>query len=117
NAAIAIKKFFPEVQAEKGDGSPIPLPIFFNGERITPAQLAIAQQEIHNIIETAKKEGFDLSSYFYPRRTTSKKDLHIPQIPSYANIAGAAFSRKPAVYRDRYAHEYYKSLAKEYFLQ
>lgn len=117
NAAIAIKKFFPEVQAEKGDGSPIPLPIFFNGEKITPAQLAIAQQEIHNIIKTAKKEGFDLSSYFYPRYTTSKKDLHIPQIPSYANIAGAAFSRKPAVYRDRYAHEYYKSLAKEYFLQ
>jgi cellulose biosynthesis protein BcsQ len=117
NAAIAIKKFFPEVQAEKADGSPIPLPIFFNGEKITPPQLAIAQQEINNILKIAKKEGFDLLPYFYPRYTNSKRDLHIPQIPSYANIAGAAFSRTPAVYRDRSAHEYYKTLAKEYFLQ
>lgn len=59
----------------------------------------------------------DLLPYFYPRYTASKKDLHIPQVPSYANIAGSAFSRIPAVYRDRSAHEYYKNLAKEYFLQ
>jgi cellulose biosynthesis protein BcsQ len=117
NAAIAIKKFFPEVQAKKADGTPVPLPIFFNGEKITPPQLAIAQQEINNIIKVAKREGFDLLPYFYPRYTNARRDLHIPQIPSYANIAGAAFSRTPAVYRDRSAHEYYKNLAKEYFLQ
>lgn len=117
NAAIAIKKFIFEVQNEKGDGSPIPLPIFFNGEKITPPQLAIAQKEINNILKTAKKEGFNLLPYFYPRYTHAKKDLHIPEVPSYANIAGAAFSRTPAVYRDRSAHEYYKNLAKEYFLQ
>lgn len=117
NAAMAITKFFPDVQAEKKDGGPIPLPIFFNGEKITPPQLATAQQEIGNIIKAARKEKFDLLPYFYPRYTASRKDLHIPQVPSYANIAGSAFSRIPAVYRDRSAHEYYKNLAKEYFLQ
>lgn len=117
NAATAIKKFIPEVQAEKGDGSPIPLPIFFNGEKITPPQLAAAQQEINNLIKAAKKDGFNLTPYFYPRFTNAKRDLHIPQIPSYANIASSAFSRTPAVYRDRAAHDYYKNLVKEYFLQ
>jgi cellulose biosynthesis protein BcsQ len=117
NAARAMKDFIPEVQREKGDGSPIPLPIFFNGEKITLPQMAVAQQEINNILKTAKKEGFDLLSYFYPKYTNSNKDLYIHEVPSYAHIAGAAFSRIPAVYRNRPAHEYYKNLAKEYFLQ
>lgn len=117
NAATAIKKFIPEVQKAKADGSPISLPIFFNGEKITLPQLAVAQQEIKNIIETARKEKFDLLPYFYPKYTNAKKDLHVHQIPSYANIAGSMFSRIPAVYRDKFAHEYYKNLAKEYFLQ
>lgn len=117
NAATAIKKFIPEVQKEKADGSPIPLPIFFNGEKITQSQLAVAQQEIRNIIELARKEKIDLLHYFYPKYTNAKKDLHIHEIPSYANIASSTFSRIPAVYRDKFAHEYYKNLAKEYFLQ
>jgi cellulose biosynthesis protein BcsQ len=117
NAATAIKKFIPEIQAEKDNGTPIPLPIFFNGEKITAPQLAVAQQEINNIIKTSRKEGIDLLPYFYPRFTNAKKDLHIHEIPSYANIASSAFSRIPAVYRDRSALEHYKSLAKEYFLQ
>jgi cellulose biosynthesis protein BcsQ len=117
NAAIAIKKFIPEVQQEKNDGSPVPLPIFFNGEKITGPQLAVAQREIGNIIKAAKKEKVDLLPYFYPRYTNARKDLHIPQVPSYANIASSAFSRVPAVYRDRSAHDFYKNLAKEYFLQ
>ncbi|OUL22594.1 cobalamin biosynthesis protein CobQ [Nostoc sp. T09] len=117
NAAMAIKKFIPEVQSKKADGSPIPLPIFFNGEKMTPPQLAVAQQEITNILKTAKKEGFNLLPYFYPKYTNAKKDLHIHEVPSYANIANSAFSRIPAVYRDRSAHEYYKDLAQEYFLQ
>ncbi len=116
NAATVIKKFIPEVQVEKANGSPIPLPIFFNGERSTEPQLDVARKEINNIIRAAKQEKFDLLPYFYPRYTT-RKDFHIHQVPSYANIAGAAFSRVPAVYRDRSAHEYYKDLAKEYFLQ
>ncbi|MGF1937763.1 MAG: AAA family ATPase [Nostoc sp. ChiQUE02] len=117
NAAIAIKKFIPEVQSKKADGSPIPLPIFFNGEKITPFQLEVAQKEINNILKTAKKEGFDLLSYFYPKYTNANRDLRVHEVPSYANIASSAFSRTPAVYRDRSAHEYYKNLAKEYFLQ
>lgn len=117
NAAMAMKKFIPEVQSKKADGSPISLPIFFNGEKITLPQLAVAQQEINNIIKTAKKEGFDLLSYFYPRYSNANRDLYIHEVPSYANIAGSAFSRIPAVYRYQSAHEYYKNLAKEYFLQ
>lgn len=117
NAAKAIQKFIPEIQAAKEDGNPIALPIFLNGEKITQPQLEVAQQAINNIIVNAKKEGFNLRPYFYPKYTTAKKDLHIHQVPSYANIANAAFSRIPAVYRDRSAHDYYKDLAKEYFLQ
>ncbi|QIR36726.1 AAA family ATPase [Tolypothrix sp. PCC 7910] len=117
NAAMAMKKFIPEVQSQKADGSPIPLPIFFNGEKMTPPQLAVAQQEITNIIKAAKKEGFNLLPYFYPKYTNAKKDLHIHEVPSYANIAGSPFSHVPAVYRYQSAHEYYKNLVKEYFLQ
>lgn len=117
NAATAIKKFIPEIQAEKADGSPVALPIFFNGEKITAPQMATAQKEIHSILQVAKREGFNLVPYFFPKYTSTTKDLHILQVPSYAIIAGAAFSRTPAVYRDRSAHEYYKNLAKEYFLQ
>lgn len=46
NAAIAIKDLIPQIQAEKGDGTPMPLHIFFNGEKISDAQLRVAQQEL-----------------------------------------------------------------------
>ncbi|WP_377475645.1 MAG: ParA family protein [Microcoleus anatoxicus] len=117
NAAMAIQKFIPEIQAEKEDGSPIALPIFFNGEKITEPQREAAQKAIKNILNNAKKDRFDLLPYFYPKYTSAKKDLYIPEVPSYANIASSVFLRTPAVYRDRSAHEYYKKLAKEYFLQ
>jgi cellulose biosynthesis protein BcsQ len=119
NAATAIKKFIPEVQTEKGDGSPIALPIFFNGEKITNPQREAAYRAIDHILKTAKqeKEKFNLLPYFYPRYTSTRKDRHIHEVPSYANIAGAVFSRIPAVYQNRSAREFYKDLAKEYFLQ
>lgn len=117
NAGMAIQKFIPEVQAEKDDGSPIALPVFFNGEKITPPQREAAQQEILSIIKTARNNGFNLLPYFYPKYTGARKDLHIFELPGYANIASAAFSRTPAVYQNRSAHEFYKNLAKEYFLQ
>lgn len=118
NAATAIKSFIPEVQALKADGTPIPLPIFFNGEKITPPKLEVAQKQINKIIHTARQEKFDLLPYFYPKYTNAaNQDLHIHQIPSYANIADAAFSQIPAVYKDQSANEYYKHLAKEYFIQ
>ncbi len=117
NAATVIRRFIAEVQAEKGDGSPVALPIFFNGGKITPPQLKMAQEEIANILKAAKREQCDLLPYFFSRYSGARKDLYIPHVPSYAHIASAAFARMPAVYRDRSAHEYYKSLAKEYFLQ
>jgi cellulose biosynthesis protein BcsQ len=117
NAATVIKTYIPEVQALKADGSPVPLPIFFNGEKVTPPQREAAQKAIHRIIKTAKNEGANLLPYFFPRYTNSRRDLHIFELPGYANIASSAFSRTPSVYRDRSAHEYYKNLAKEYFLQ
>ncbi|ARI81395.1 ParA family protein [Microcystis aeruginosa] len=113
NAAIAIKEFLPQMQELKKDGTPIALPIFFNGEKITQPQLETAQKEINQILKNDKT----LVPYFYPRYTNAKKDLHIHHLPEYAIIASAAFERVPAVYKNRSAHDYYKDLAKEYFLQ
>ncbi len=113
NAATAIKEFLPEMQKSKKDGTPIALPIFFNGEKITQPQLELAQKEINQILKNDK----NLVHYFYPRYTNAKKDLHIHHLPEYAIIASAAFARVPAVYKNRSAHDYYKDLAKEYFLQ
>ncbi len=120
NAAIAIKQFIPGVQQTRKDGGPIALPIFFNGEKIPEAQKITAYQAIDNLIEQAKKNKenkFDLLPYFYPRYTQAKKDRHIFELPSYAHIANAAFSRVPAAYKDKTARQYYLELAKEYFLQ
>lgn len=117
NAAISISKFIPEIKAEKANGGPHALPIFFNGEKTTLPQLQAAHREIANIIKTAKRGGFELLPYFYPQYTRANQNTHIYELPSYANIASSAFSRVPAVYRDKVAHEYYKGLAKEYFLQ
>ena len=113
NAATAIKEFLPQMQKLKKDGTPIALPIFFNGEKITQPQLELAQKEINQILKNDK----NLVHYFYPRYTNAKKDLHIHHLPEYAIIASAAFARVPAVYKSRSAHDYYKDLAKEYFLQ
>jgi cellulose biosynthesis protein BcsQ len=77
NAAMAIQKFIPEIQADKEDGSPIALPIFFNGEKITEPQREVAQKAINNILNNAKKDKFDLLPYFYPKYTSARKDLHI----------------------------------------
>ncbi|APB33890.1 CobQ/CobB/MinD/ParA nucleotide binding domain-containing protein [Gloeomargarita lithophora Alchichica-D10] len=117
NAAVTIKNFIPQMQEKKKDGTPVSLPIFFNGEKITDAQLETTYKAIHGIIMNSKKEGFNLLPYFFPRYTNAKKDLHIHHLPNYADIANAHFAHVPTVYRNRNAHEYYKSLVKEYFLQ
>lgn len=113
NAAIAIKKFLPQMQELKKDGTPIALPIFFNGEKITQPQLEIAQKEINQILKNDKT----LVPYFYPKLAPAKKDLHIHHLPEYAIIASAAFARVPAVYKHISVYYYYQDLAKEYFLQ
>ncbi|MCA2711364.1 MAG: AAA family ATPase [Microcystis sp. M015S2] len=113
NAATAIKEFLPEMQKSKKDGTPIALPIFFNGEKITQPQLQLAQKEINQILKNDK----NLVPYFYPKLAPAKKDLHIHHLPEYAIIASAAFARVPAVYKHISVYYYYEDLAKEYFLQ
>ncbi|MEO8891087.1 MAG: ParA family protein, partial [Coleofasciculaceae cyanobacterium] len=117
NAAIAIKKFITEVQQIRKDGTPIALPIFFNGESITDAARNTAYKAIDEIIKQSPTSKFNLRPYFYPRYTQAKQDRHIFEMPSYAHIANAAFSRVPAAYKDKTARQYYLELAKEYFLQ
>lgn len=114
---MAMKRFIPETQNRKGDGTPVPLPIFFNGEKTTHPQLKAAKEAISEILKVSKREGFNLVPYFFPKWTRARQDTHIVEIPSYANIASSAFNFMPAVYRDKTAREYYKSLVKEYFLQ
>lgn len=119
NAAIAIKKFIPEIQQLRKDGGPIALPIFFNGESITDAARNTAYQAINDLIKQSQKDKdkFNLLPYFYPRYTKTSKNTHIFELPSYAHIANAAFSRVPAAYKNQTARNYYQELAKEYFLQ
>ena len=120
NAVTVIKNFIPEINKLRKDGSPIALPIFFNGESITPSQKLAAQQAIDEIIAQSKKDKanpMNLVPYFYPKFTPARKDRHIFEIPSYAHIANAAFSHKPAVCKNRTALNHYEALAKEYFLQ
>ncbi len=113
NAATAIKEFLPQMQKLKKEGTPIALPIFFNGEKITQPQLQLAQKAIDQILENDK----NLVPYFYPKLAPAKKDLHIHHLPEYAIIASAAFARVPAVYKNRSVYYYYEDLAKEDFLQ
>ncbi len=118
NVSTVLADFIPEVQNKREDGGPIALHIFYNGETITDSSKQIADQAIAKIIQRTKSDkNFDLTSYFYPKSTSTIKDLHIFNIPSYAHIAGAAFSCIPAAYKNRTANNYYSELAKEYFLQ
>lgn len=122
NAARVITNFIPEInrhRREKSeyDGGTIPLPIFFNGEDPTDAQLEITNREISNIIENVKKSHkIDLTSYFWPKAKIGNVDKKICTIPKYAAISKAAFNSIPAVCNNRTAAEHYNLLVKEYFL-
>jgi len=116
NAGITIKSHIPQVQAVKKDGTPIALPIFWNGERITDPARQVAHKLMDEIIKQSHKT-IDLFPYFYPRHTSTNKDKYVFELPSYADIAKYTFDKVPAVYKDKTAREYYLSLAKEYFLQ
>ena len=115
NAAIAISEFIPQIQEKRGDAGPIALPIFFNGEKITPAQKGAAQNALWQLWKEFKPK-INLQPYFFPRYKATDKNLEVFEVPAYANIANAAFATVPSVYRDKVAFAYYKSLAKEYFL-
>ena len=116
NAARVITQFIPEIKQVRADGGPIALPIFFNGEKLTDPALQTANQEIGKIINQAKKDGFDLLPYYWPKSTSGKDIKTIFSIPSYATVANAAFSHIPAVFLNKIALEHYYGLIKEYFL-
>jgi cellulose biosynthesis protein BcsQ len=117
NAARVITQFIPEIKKVRADGGPIALPIFFNGEKLTDPALQTANQEIGKIIDQAKKDGFDLLPYYWPKSTSGKDIKTIFSIPSYASVANAAFSHIPAVFLNKIALEHYLGLIKEYFLE
>jgi cellulose biosynthesis protein BcsQ len=122
NAARVITNFIPEInrhRREKNeyDGGTIPLPIFFNGEDPTDAQLEITNREISIIIENAKKSyKMDLTPSFWSKAKIGNMDKKVCTIPKYAAISKAAFSSIPAVCNNRTAAEHYNLLVKEYFL-
>lgn len=118
NAATVIKQFIPEIKFQRGDGGPIALPIFFNGEHITlPAKNTAYNELIKIILRERKESNFDLMPYFFPTATKSHQNLSVFALPNYAYVANAVFSQLPAAYTHKIAASYYHSLAKEYFIQ
>jgi cellulose biosynthesis protein BcsQ len=115
NAAKVIKDFIPEVKVARTDGGPIALPIFFNGENITPPQLKTANKEIQNIIIRESKQ-VNLQPYFWTNYTKANTNTEIFILPSYAIVASAAFARIPAAFKNVTAAQHYLNLVKEYFI-
>lgn len=117
NAAKVIKEFLPKVKAARKDGGPVALPIFFNGQKITPPQIATANTEIEAIIKQEITESkFNLLPYFWSKAKPGNVDKTIFSLPGYAVVTTAAFARVPAAFKDATAAKYYLGLAKEYFL-
>lgn len=122
NAAMAMKSIFPALGKDRRAyfpelADPTPLPIFFNGESITPTAKAQAQNAIKAIVRQAKQEDqIDLMHFFFPKWTPAQKNLEIFEMPSYAHIASAAFANRPAVFTSKVACEYYRNLVQEYLI-
>lgn len=117
NVAFAIAKSIPEIKEFRGDGGPMALPIFFNGENCSPAQLETAQAQLNQLIVDYKKStAFDLKPYFFPKAKQADQNLSVFTIPSLAWISNADFVRVPAALRHIKVAEAYDKLAKEYFL-
>ncbi|MGI0483467.1 AAA family ATPase [Geminocystis sp. CENA526] len=122
NAALAIRSIFPTIGEKRRShnselGNPFPLPIFFNGEQISSAGKQQAQKAIFQIIKQVKtEEKIDITPFFFPKYTNAQKNLEIFELPSYAHIASASFSHRPAVFNNKKAREYYSDLVREYFI-
>ena len=112
NAAKVIERYIPEIKEQRGNGGPIALPIFFNGEKITDPQLKTAHTEIESIINKRKQ----IIPYFYPKSRPGSIDKTVFCIPAFSTVASAAFSHLPAVFTNATIAEHYRGLAKEYFL-
>ena len=122
NAATAITDLLPQIQKdhiEVGGAGPTALPIFLNGE---PASISHSQSEmmhktIIRIIRTAKSQkNMDLTPFFYPKWSSSRRNVDMAKIRHMAHIAKADFHHVPAVFGFKVAREQYFEFAKEYFL-
>jgi cellulose biosynthesis protein BcsQ len=117
NAAIVITQFIPEIQEGRKDGGPIALPIFLNGGKFTESQKKTTEKTVKEIItEIREKKQFDLNPYFFSKKNLGNNNFKPLEIPAYAGIFNASFSRVPAAYKDRKAFDYYENLVKEYFV-
>lgn len=123
NAALAISQFLPEVGNRRRDilspdaDNPTALPIFYNGETMTDAQQRQAQNAIIRIIKSHKKDfGSDLQPYFFPKYTSSTKNMDVFLLKNHAHISNAVFKRKPAAYINKEVLASYKELVQEYFI-
>ena len=120
NAATVITKFLPQVQAERnktGDAGPTALPIFLNNAyKVSDPQMQLMHRAIAQIIQDHKKDGFDLTAYFYPKLKRGHQDRKMIHIPYMANISRSDFLHVPASFAFKAAREQYINLVKEYFV-
>ncbi|BFM38533.1 hypothetical protein OLK001_04590 [Synechocystis sp. LKSZ1] len=122
NAATAMKDILPQLGQERRVYSPeladpTPLPIFFNGEQMTPAQEKQAREEINKIIDNVmQSDKIDLTPFFFPKKTEMVKNEEIFNLPNIAHISSAHFSRRPAALTNQLAFVAYKRFVEEYFI-
>ncbi len=118
NIAEVIKRFIPEVRALKKDGTPEVLPIFFNGQSFSDAQLKSAQENICEIISEYSEDGkINLEPYFFSKSDRVNRNMNIHHLPESAITAKSGFKKIPAVLSSGRTFVNYKTLAEEYFLQ
>lgn len=116
NATSAVLKIFPELGKARRMydptleyfAAPTPLPMFFNGEDITPAGLKQAKEKINSIISKEIDRRL-LRQIFFP-------NLKVFHLPRSAYIASASFNQKTGVLVSQVARSYYKEFVEEYFI-
>lgn len=121
NAAMAITDLLPQIQEERvktGDAGPTALPIFLNGapSNMSHSQSETMHQAIANLIRDARSTPLDLTPFFYPKWTRSRRNNHMAKIAQMAHISRADFYHVPAVFGFKAAREQYLNFIKEYFL-
>ncbi len=118
NAAIAISSYITEIQKARNDGSPVALPIFFNGGSLTSTTKNKAIQELKKIANSIKtKSGFNLIPYFFPKSTSSNSSDDVYHLRGHSSVSSSKFQGILGILSHKTTDEHYKSLAKEYFLQ
>ncbi len=122
NAAMAVTDLLPQAQKKhlKYSGAgPAALPIFLNG---VPSNISHVQSDrMHNaikqLIASAKThKQIDLTPFFYPKWTPSRRRTDIAKIRHFAHIARADFLHIPAVFGFKVVYEQYLDFIEGYFL-